>query len=368
MQEINRRIISIGFVLLAVASAGLFSMAQGTVTLNGSGATFPAPIYTKWAQEFAIQTGNIQVNYQPIGSGGGQSAIVSKTVDFAGSDAFCADTKCPAPIVHFPTVGGAVTLTYNLPDLGCVIKLSPLSLSRIFLGQITNWRDAALLADNSTCNLPNSEIIVVHRSDGSGTTSIFTSYLAAISDDWKSQVGSGTSVSWPSDALGGLAGNGNAGVTQAVQQNKFSIGYVELIFALNNNLPVADVQNGQGQFVQPSLESTEAAIANITTIPDDFNISPLALNVNAPGAYPIVGPTYILIYKDLQNITDSAKAQALVDFLCWAVNGNGSSLGQDFANALSYAKLPKNVQDEDNKRIKELTFNGQHVNTSRFCP
>ncbi|MBI1730898.1 phosphate ABC transporter substrate-binding protein PstS [Candidatus Acetothermia bacterium] len=368
MKNIKRRFIATGFALLLLASVGLFSTAQGTVSLNGSGATFPAPIYTKWAQEFATQTGNIQVNYQPIGSGGGQSAIVSKTVDFAGSDAFCAATKCPAPIVHFPTVGGAVTLTYNLPDLGCVIKLTPLNLSRIFLGQIKSWRDAALLADNSTCNLPNSDIIVVHRSDGSGTTSIFTNYLSAISDDWKSQVGSGSSVSWPTDALGGLGGNGNAGVTQAVQQNKFSIGYVELIFALNNNLPVADVQNGQGQFVQPSLESTNTAIANITSIPDDFNISPLALNVNAPGAYPIVGPTYILVYQDLQNITDNAKAQALVDFLCWAVNSNGSSLGQDFANSLSYAKMPKNVTDEDNKRIKQVTFNGQPVNTSRYCP
>lgn len=348
------------FVMVLSASA----LAQSVVTLNGAGATFPAPLYAKWATEFKNQTGT-EINYQAIGSGGGISAIQGKTVNFGASDAFFADPN--NNIIDIPTVAGSITLTYNLPDLGCVLKFRASVLAGIFLGTIRQWNDFAIQQDNSSCKLPSASIIVVHRSDGSGTTNAFTSYLSAISPDWKAKVGSGTSVNWPTDALGGLAGKGNAGVAQTIQQNPNSIGYVELIYALQNNLPTADLQNPQGEFVQPTLESTFKALAGLTQIPDNLDLLSQTLNTNFAGAYPIVTATYLLVYKDLQNITDPAKEQALVDFLCWAEGTNGQNLGQDFANALDYANLPQNVRDSAVVKIKSLTFQGQPVNTSRFC-
>ncbi len=350
--------------LLLVAVLGVSALAQSAVTLNGAGATFPAPLYAKWATEFKNQTGT-EINYRAIGSVGGISAIQGKTVDFGASDAFFADPN--NIIIDIPTVAGAVTLTYNLPNVGCVLKFRPSVLAGIFLGTIKQWNDFAIQQDNGSCNLPSANIIVVHRSDGSGTTNAFTSYLAVISPDWKAKVGSGISVNWPTDALGGLAGKGNAGVTQTIQQNPNSIGYVELIYALQNNLPVADLQNPQGEFIRPSLDSTVKALAGLAQIPDDLNLLSLTLNANFAGAYPIVTATYLLVYKDFQNITDPAKEQALVDFFCWGLGSDGQNLGQDFANGLDYANLPQNVRDAAVAKIKSLTFQGQPVNTARFC-
>ncbi|MBI1743079.1 phosphate ABC transporter substrate-binding protein PstS [Candidatus Acetothermia bacterium] len=349
-------------VALLVAAIGATAVGQSGVTLNGAGATFPALLYQKWAKEFKTQTG-VEINYQAIGSGGGIKAIQDQTVDFGGSDAWLKDDN----IVDIPTVAGAVTLTFNVPALGCTLKLSKLALANIFLGKIRKWNDGVIAAINGGCKLPDANITVVHRSDGSGTTNIFTSYLSKISEEWKTKVGAGTSVNWPTDALGGLAGPGNAGVTQAVTQNPNSLGYVELIYARQNKLPVADVENAKGKFVTPTLDTTRAALAGITTIPADFNLSSEVLDVNADGVYPIVGPTYLLVYKDFRNIKDAAKAQALVDLLCWAVNSNGKSLGQDFADDLDFAALPSNVTTAANNVVKTLTFQGKSVNTARFC-
>lgn len=313
------------------------------VSLTGAGATFPAPLYQFWASEYQKKSG-LQVNYQSIGSGGGIQQITARTVDFGASDAPMKDeelAKATGKILHIPMVFGAVVVTFNLTEVTGGLKLMPDTLAAIFLGKIKKWNDPAIAADNAGTTLPSSDITVVHRSDGSGTTSIFTSYLKAVSPEWASKVGAGKEVPWPV----GLGGKGNEGVTALVKQTPGSIGYVELVYAGQNKLPVVALRNAAGKFVTPDLASTTAA-AQGATIPADLRFS-IVNSANA-GAYPIAGATWILIY---QNQTDTTKGKALVAFLKWALTD-----GQKLAPSLSYAPLSKELITKAQAKLKTVTF------------
>jgi phosphate transport system substrate-binding protein len=307
------------------------SATTGSAALTGAGATFPAPLYSKWFDAYAHQTGT-RINYQSIGSGGGIRQFIQGTVDFGATDAPMADEQIKAVkgnVQHIPTVLGAVVTTYNLPSLGkAALRFDGATLANIFLGRISRWSDPRLKALNPGVSLPDEDIIVVHRSDGSGTTYIFTDYLAKISADWKSRVGNATSVEWPA----GLGGKGNEGVTQQVKQTQGAIGYVELIYAISNSLPSAHIKNADGVFVEPTLKSVSAAAAGGTLDADtDFRVS----ITNAPGrdAYPISSFTWLLVHRESP---DSAKARALHDFLTWMLKPEAQRMAAD----LHYAPLP----------------------------
>src|SRR4051794_14963453 len=320
-----KRLRSLVFALLIAAMVVPTSPASAQLSLNGAGATFPAPLYTKWFNEYANKTG-VQINYQAIGSGGGIKAITDKTVDFSASDGIMtAEQEAAAPgTLHIPMTSGSVVLAFNLPELEGKLNLSADSVTGIYLGTISKWNDAALAAENPGVTLPNKDIISVHRSDGSGTTNIFTNYLSKVSPTWNSQVGWSTAVNWPN----GLGGQGNAGVAGEVKANDGAIGYVELAYAVQNNLPVATLKNAAGQWVAASYGSTTAAFTGVT-LPDDMKV--MVTNSSNPQAYPIVGFTWILINKDQ---SDPAKREALVDMLNWALTD-----GQQYATALNYAPL-----------------------------
>jgi len=318
-------------------------------TLNGAGATFPAALYSKWFTEYERLTG-VKVNYQSIGSGGGIKSITDATVDFGATDAPMTDEQLAAakngPILHIPTALGAVVPTYNLPGLTQPLRFSPETLAGIYLGEITRWSDPLLRADNPGVTLPDRQILVVHRSDGSGTTNIWTDYLSEVSPKWKSTVGRGTSVNWPV----GLGAKGNEGVAGEVKQNPYSIGYVELIYAIQNRLGVGAVKNRAGRYVEPNLSSVTAAAAGAAaTIPPDLRAS----IVNAPGelAYPISGFTWLLVY---QRMTDRPKALALTRLLWWATHD-----AQQFNADLGYAPLPLQIITRAEELIRTITVNGQ---------
>jgi phosphate transport system substrate-binding protein len=340
------RIAVVALVLCASAALG-FSQ---SVELVGAGATFPAPFYTKLFDEYNKQFG-VKVNYQAIGSGGGQAQLKSKTVDFGASDGTMSDADlkaAPAPILHVPMVAGSVVATYNLagsPEL----KFAPDVLADIFLGKITRWSDARITAANAGVKLPNSAITVVHRSDGSGTTFAFTDYLAKVSDEWKTKVGMGTSVQWPA----GVGGKGNAGVAGLVKQLPGSIGYVELIYALQNAMAYASIKNKAGTFIKPSLASTSAAFK--VAIPDDTRVS--VTDTDAPDGYPIATFTWILLYKE-QNYGNrpQAKVDATLKLLWWMIHD-----GQKYAEALQYAALPATAVTKAEAVLKSVTFNGTPV-------
>jgi phosphate transport system substrate-binding protein len=303
------------------------------VTLNGAGATFPQPLYQKWFFNFHKSAG-VQVNYQGIGSGGGLRAIQSGTVDFAGSDAPMTDAELrtlPAPVVQIPMVGGAVVVAYNLGGIAN-LRLSPATLAGIYLGQIKKWNDPKLKADNPTANLPATTVTVVHRSDGSGTSFLYTTYLAAVSPAWKSKVGAGKEVKWPC----GVGGKGNPGVTGLVKQTPGAIGYMELAYATENGLPMAAIKNMAGKFISPSVEATTACInGSLSRLKQDVR-SPV-VNPDEANAYPIVGLTFAIVYK---NQKDAGKGKALVNLLRWCLKD-----GQKSAGALKYAPLPPAVAD-----------------------
>ncbi|MGH2704633.1 MAG: phosphate ABC transporter substrate-binding protein PstS [Actinomycetota bacterium] len=325
------------------------STAEGAATaLTGAGATFPAPLYQKWAEEYLKKTG-VKVNYQSIGSGGGIQQITAQTVDFGASDAPMKDeelAKAPGAIFHIPTVFGAVVVSYNIPSLRTPIKLTGQNVADIFLGKVTRWNDASIAGNNSGANLPSDDITVVHRSDGSGTTDIFTGYLTSASPEWASKVGKGKEVAWPT----GLGGKGNEGVTALVKQTPGSVGYIELAYAKQNSLPAASIKNKEGSFVAPDLRSITAAAAAAQP-PDDLRFS----LVNQPGAgsYPIAGATWLLVYKEQ---ADQAKGKALVDFLWWAVHD-----AQKFASALLYAPVPKGLVEKTEAKIQEITYQGRAI-------
>ena len=338
-----KQITALAIGLLAVSGLGF---AQNE--LVGAGATFPFPLYSKMFDVYSQEYG-VKVNYQAIGSGGGIQQLKSKTVDFGASDAFLSDEDlkaAPAPILHIPMVAGAVVVTYNLPG-SPVISFTPDVVADIFLGKITRWDDQRLAAVNSSARLPKLPISVVHRSDGSGTTSVFTDYLSKVSEDWKQRVGKGTSVSWPA----GVGAKGNPGVAGLVKQLPGSIGYVELIYALQNNLPYGNIRNKAGRYIKPSLASTTAACA--VTIPDDTRVS--LTDTSAPDGYPIATFTWLLVYRE-QSYDNRARvrAEALVKMLWWMTHQ-----GQKYAEPLEYSSLPLPAVQKAEKIIRSITFNGQ---------
>jgi phosphate transport system substrate-binding protein len=328
--------------ILAIALlTGVSGIASAQLMINGAGATFPYPIYSKWFDEYAKVDPSVRFNYQSIGSGGGQKQILAQTVDFGASDGPMSDdnlAKAPGKLLHIPTVAGADVVAYNLPG-NPALKLDGDAIAGIFLGQIKKWNDPKITALNPGVTLPDQEIVVVHRSDGSGTTYIWTDYLSKISPEWKTKVGTNTSVNWPT----GIGGKGNEGVAGQIKQTPGAVGYVELIYAVQNKMPYADVKNSAGNFVKPSLESVTAALAT-ADIPDDFRFS----MTNAPGkdAYPIAGATWLLVY---QQQKDATKGKKLVEFLKWSLTD-----GEKMAKDLQYAPLPESVQQRVLKRIDEI--------------
>jgi len=327
--------------LLVCLALTIPTLAQ--TTLNGAGATFPYPMYSKWFSEYNKLHPEIQFNYQSIGSGGGIRQVLASTVDFGASDGPMSDeqlAQAKTKILHIPTVLGAVVPAYNIPGVTGEVKFTPQALAGIFLGKITSWNDAALTSANPGVNLPNQTIIVVHRSDGSGTTYIFTDYLSKVSSEWQNQVGKGTSVKWPV----GLGGKGNEGVAGMIRQMQGAIGYVELIYAVQNKITYGSVKNASGNFVKASLDSVTAAAASAKSMPPDFRVS----ITNAPGkdAYPISSFTWLLIPEQSK---DKTKGKILADFLNWMVDD-----GQKMTAQLTYAPLPESVAQKVKNAIKQV--------------
>jgi phosphate transport system substrate-binding protein len=319
----------------------LLTVAEAKVLINAAGATFPYPIYGKWFDEFGKTNPDAQINYQSIGSGGGIRQFTEGTVDFGASDMPMTDEqigKVKNKPLHFPSVLGGLVPTYNIPGVTQELKFTPEALAGIYLGKIKKWNDPELQKANAGAKLPDNEIVVVHRSDGSGTTFVWTDYLSKVSPEWKSKVGANTSVSWPA----GLGGKGNEGVAGIVKQTPNSIGYVELIYALSNKMAYGFVRNSAGTYLKADLDSvTEAAASTAKTMPNDFRVS----ITNAPGtkAYPISSFTWLLIPS---KIDDPAKKKAIVTFLHWMLTD-----GQKYAGALGYAPLPKDVVAKEEKQI-----------------
>ncbi len=330
-------------IMLLLVCVLLAMPVVGQTTLNAAGATFPYPIYSKWFSEYHKLHSEAQVNYQSIGSGGGIRQVTAGTVDFGASDMPMTDKQlqeAKTKILNIPTVLGADVPAYNIPGVTGEIKFTPEALAGIFLGRISKWNDKAITSANPGVSLPDKEIIVVHRSDGSGTTFIWTDYLSKVSPEWKSQVGSDTSVKWPV----GMGGKGNEGVAGFIRQLPGSIGYVELIYAVQNKIPYGSVGNSAGAFVKASLESVTAAAASAPKMPPDFRVS----ITNAPGkdAYPISSFTWLLIPAQSK---DPAKGKILADFLNWMVTD-----GQKMTSELSYAPLPENVVAKVKEAIKQV--------------
>lgn len=329
------------FIIAALFGALLSADVSAQMLINGAGATFPYPIYSKWFDAYSKVDTSVRFNYQSIGSGGGQKQLLAETVDFGASDGPMSDdnlAKAPGKIYHIPTVAGAVVLSYNLPG-DPKLKLDGPVIADIFLGKITKWNDSKIAALNEGAKLPDIDIVVVHRTDGSGTSYIFTDYLSSVSDEWSQKVGKNTAVKWPT----GLGGKGNEGVSGQIKQSPGAIGYVELIYAIQNKQPYAEVKNSSGSFITASLSSVTEALAS-AKIPDDFRFS----MVNSPGkkAYPISGATWILVYAEQKN---PEKGKKLVEFLKWALME-----GESMATTLDYAPLPKEVQERALKRVSEI--------------
>ncbi len=328
-----------------------FVFSDNPKSLTGAGATFPYPLYSKMFDVYNKAYG-VRVNYQAIGSGGGIRQLIAKTVDFGASDAFVNDKamkKFSSPIVHIPMVSGAVVITYNLKG-NPKLKLSPSVIADIFLGKIKYWNDRRIKKLNPELNLPKSKIVVVHRSDGSGTTFIFSDYLSKVSNEWETKVGRGKSLKWPT----GVGAKGNPGVAGLVRKIKGSIGYVELIYALSNNMPYAKVQNKKGKFIEPSIESVSHA--SDVALPDDMRVS--LTNTDSENGYPISGFTWILVYKDLKEgrVSSKEKAKELVKLLWWMTHE-----GQKYAKPLHYAPLSEKAREKAEKIIKSITYSGEKL-------
>jgi phosphate transport system substrate-binding protein len=336
----------VGLALLTLVTTGIAKEQE----LIGAGATFPYPLYSKMFDVYSKEFG-VKVNYQAIGSGGGIRQLINKTVDFGGSDAVMSEEDlkaAQAPVLHIPTVAGAVVVTYNLSG-NPAVKLTPDIVADIFLGKIKKWSDPRILAVNTGVKLPDMAVTVVHRSDGSGTTNIFSDYLSKVSPEWKEKVGTGTSLNWPV----GLGGKGNPGVAGLVQQTPGSVGYVELIYALQNKMAFADLKNKKGNWIKPSIASTSKA-ANIT-LPDNMMVS--LTDSDAADGYPVAGFTWILLYKE-QKYGDKPedKANEVVKLVWWMTHQ-----GQKYAEPMEYAPLSKAASDKAEKLIKSVTYGGKPV-------
>jgi phosphate transport system substrate-binding protein len=333
---------------MLLVPAALFTVALPAsarpALVNGAGATFPYPIYSKWFAEYAKTDDKVNFNYQSIGSGGGIRQVTAGTVDFGATDGPMSDDQlkqAPGELIHFPTVLGGVVAVYNVPGVTGTLNLSQKALAGIFIGRVTKWNDAAIASANSGVSLPPNDIIVVHRSDGSGTTFIWTDFLSKASPEWSKQVGKGTSVNWPV----GLGGKGNEGVTGLVKQTPHSIGYVELGYAQHNKIPFAKIENAAGEYVDCSQESvTKAAAAAVATMPADFRVS--ITNPAGSGVYPIASFTWLLVYRQQK---EAVKGAALVRFLRWMLRD-----GQRFAGPLGYAPLPPEVISLEETAIEKI--------------
>jgi phosphate transport system substrate-binding protein len=347
-----QNVVSLGLFVALIWTVACSPKGSGTdagpIQLQGAGATFPNPLYQKWVSEYGKLHTNIKIDYQSQGSGAGIKQIKEQTVDFGASDAPMKDEdlkSAPGELLHIPTVLGAVVITYNLASVTQKLHFSPDVVADIFLGKIKKWNDAKIAADNAGVKLPAADITVVHRSEGSGTTAVFTDYLSKISPEWKEKVGAGPSPSWPV----GIGGKGNEGVTGQVKNTPNTIGYVELAYAVQNNLPVAQIKNANGVFVEPSIDSvTAAAAASAANTPEDLRVS----ITNAAGAdvYPISSYTYILVYK---NQKDATKGKAVVDFLWWGIHD-----GQSFAKPLKYSTLPADIVKRAEVKLDSITAGG----------
>jgi len=331
------------FALLAALAALSATAVSAQMLINGAGATFPFPIYSKWFNEYAKIDPSVRFNYQSIGSGGGQKQILAETVDFGASDGPMSDenlAKAPRKLLHIPTVAGADVLSYNLPG-DPKLKFDGPTIAAVFLGTITKWNDPAITGQNPSVALPDMDIVVVHRSDGSGTSYIWTDYLSKVSPDWKAKVGKGTSVSWPT----GLGGKGNEGVSGQIKQTPGAIGYIELAYANQNKLPFADIKNAAGNYIAPSIDSVTDAMAT-AVIPDDLRFS----ITNPPGekSYPIASATWLLVYE---TQSDPAKGKKLVEFLKWAYQD-----GEAMAAALLYAPLPDSLRERALEKVKSIKY------------
>jgi phosphate transport system substrate-binding protein len=341
----------------------LKAYAQGQITINGAGATFPFPLIDTWRVDYKNIKPNVNINYQSIGSGGGVKQFTEKTVDFGASDAplTASEMQSASGAVHIPETIGSVVAAYNLPSMpNKGLKLTGPVLADIFLGKITKWNDPVIQSLNTDVSLPDEDIIVVHRSDGSGTTYVWTDYLSNISTTWNEQIGKGKSVQWPV----GIGGPGNEGVANAIRGSPNTIGYVELAYALTTQMPYAYLGNQAGKFIEPTLESTRAAVAaTAPTLPKgDASWEHISV-VNAPGAesYPVASFSYLILFKELSTnpSIDQAKAKALVDFMSWAITD-----GQQSADDLAYVPLPAEVVKLNQETLKSLTFQGKPLTTS----
>jgi phosphate transport system substrate-binding protein len=336
-------------VLGFACSGGGSSGGGGTIALQGAGATFPNPLYQKWVSEYGKLHPNVKMDYQSIGSGGGIKQIQEQTVDFGASDAPMTDAElkaAPAELLHIPTVLGAVVVTYNVAAIAQPLHLSPELVADIFLGKIKKWDDARLKQDNPGVSLPAGDITTVHRSDGSGTTFVFTDYLSKVSSEWKEKVGTDKSPKWPV----GQGGKGNEGVTGQIKQQPNTIGYVELAYAVQNKLPVALIKNASGKFIEPSIDAVTAAAASASAqTPEDLRVS--ITNSAGENAYPISSYTYILAYKEQKN---ADKGKVLADFLWWGIHD-----GEQFAKDLHYAPLPKEIVTRAEAKINSIMSGGK---------
>jgi phosphate transport system substrate-binding protein len=342
------------FLVVTVAVFVSVTFLHAQTIINGAGATFPYPLISKWSNEYHNLNSNVQINYQSIGSGGGIKQMIAGTVTWGASDAPLTDEQmrvadsAHGPLIHVPETLGAVVIAYNIPGVTETLKFDGETIANIYLGKITMWNDESIKKLNPKVALPNTQIIVVHRADGSGTTYIFSDYLSKVSSDWKDKVGTSTSLNWPV----GIGGKGNEGVSGQVTRTPGAIGYVELIYALQNNISYADLKNAAGLFVHPSISGVTEALTNAAkTLPEDLRFS----ITNAPGkkSYPISSATWLLIYK---NQTDYEKGKAAVEFMRWAVTE-----GQQFSTALDYAPLPEKIQKLDVAKLKMVQYNGESI-------
>lgn len=338
-----------GLALLLLGALTSCGGANRETRLQGAGATFPNPLYQKWISEYGKLNPSIKLDYQSIGSGGGIKQIQARTVDFGASDSPMKDEDlkaAPGPILHVPTVLGAVVITYNLPGVMQPLRFAPDVVADIFLGKIKKWSDPRIKADNSGATIPDAEITVVHRSDGSGTSAVFTDYLSKVNAEWKEKVGAGTSPNWPV----GIGGKGNEGVTGQVKQTPNTIGYVELAYAVQNKLPVALIKNKSGNFIEPTIDAVTAAAAGaLANTPEDLRVS--ITDSPGPTAYSIASYTYILVY---QEQPDATKGKAVVDFLWWGLHD-----GEKFAKDLLYAPLPDEIVKRAEQKINSITAGGK---------
>lgn len=337
------RFAALSLTALVLSAAFAMLAHANTISLNGAGATFPYPLYSKWFSDFKKSDPTAEINYQSIGSGGGIRQLLEGTIDFGASDAPMKDedlAKAKAPIYHFPTVLGAVVITYNLAGVTAPLKLSSETIADLFLGKITKWNDPKIAAENAGVTLPNVPVMIVHRSDGSGTTAVFTDYLSKVSPDWKAKAGQGTAIKWPI----GLGAKGNEGVTGMVKSSPGAIGYVELLYAEQNKLAFAHVKNAEGVYVKPEPKSiTQAANGALKDLPKDFRVS--IVNAKGKDAYPISSFTYLLVYKTMPK----AKGEKLKKFLSWAYDE-----GQKQATSMFYAPLPASMLPKVKAQLAEL--------------